>query len=90
MELRGLNTVVVGMQKSGIAAAEFLAARGAVVRATDLKPLDQLPDVSRLGVPFTLQTPEVFEGSDLIVLSPDVPADLSPLDAARLNRLSVG
>ena len=31
------------MQKSGIAAVEFLSRRGAVVRATDLKPLDELP-----------------------------------------------
>jgi UDP-N-acetylmuramoylalanine--D-glutamate ligase len=80
MEVRGLNTVVVGMQKSGIAAVEFLAARGASVRATDLKPLDQLPQarevIGRLGVHFAQQAPPVFEGSDLVVISPDVPADL--------------
>ena len=33
-----------------------------------------------------LQSPEVFEGADLIVLSPDVPADLPPLEAARAAR----
>jgi UDP-N-acetylmuramoylalanine--D-glutamate ligase len=80
MQVRGLNTVVVGMQKSGIAAVEFLAARGASVRATDLKPLDELPQarevVERLGIRFAQQTPAVFEGSDLVVISPDVPADL--------------
>ena len=39
-----------------------------------------------LGVPFARQTAEVFEGCDLIVLSPDVPADLPPLEAARRAR----
>ena len=62
MELKGLKTVVVGMQKSGIAAVEFLARHGAEVRATDLKPLDQLPQarevLERLGVPFAQQSPD--------------------------------
>jgi UDP-N-acetylmuramoylalanine--D-glutamate ligase len=88
MELRGLNTVVVGMQKSGIAAVEFLSARGAAVRATDLKPLDQLPQarevLERLRVPFAQQSPEVFDGSDLVVISPDVPADLPILRGHRI------
>lgn len=88
MDVRGLKTVVVGMQKSGIAAAEFLSRRGAEVRATDLKPLDQLPQareaLGRLGVPFAQQSPEVFEGSDLVVISPDVPADLPILTGRRV------
>ena len=57
-----------------------------MVRATDLKPLDELPGapiLDRLGIPFAQQTPEAFEAADLIVLSPDVPADLPPLHAAR-------
>jgi UDP-N-acetylmuramoylalanine--D-glutamate ligase len=88
MEVRGLNTVVVGMQKSGIAAVEFLAARGARVRATDLKPIEQLPQarevLERLGVPFAQQSPEVFGGADLVVTSPDVPADLPVLKGLRV------
>jgi UDP-N-acetylmuramoylalanine--D-glutamate ligase len=88
MELRGLKTVVVGMQKSGIAAVEFLSARGAAVRATDLKPIEQLPQarevLERLNVPFAQQSPDVFEGSDLVVISPDVPADLPILRGRRV------
>src|SRR4051794_6734058 len=88
MEVRGLKTVVVGMQKSGIAAVEFLAERGAEVRATDIKPLDQLPQacevLGRLRVPFNQQSPAVFEGSDLVVISPDVPADLPILQGLRV------
>jgi UDP-N-acetylmuramoylalanine--D-glutamate ligase len=87
MELKATKALVVGMKKSGMAAAELLVREGAEVRATDLKPLDQLAGardlLARLSIPFARQAPEVFEGCDLIVLSPDVPADLPPLDAAR-------
>jgi UDP-N-acetylmuramoylalanine--D-glutamate ligase len=87
MNLRGTKTLVVGMKKSGMATAELLVREGALVRATDLKPLDQLPEardlLARLHVPFAQQTPAVFEGASLVVLSPDVPADLPPLEEAR-------
>jgi UDP-N-acetylmuramoylalanine--D-glutamate ligase len=75
------------MAKSGIASVELLVRSGAVVRATDLKAVEQLggaaETLSKLNVPFNQQTPEVFEGHELIVLSPDVPADLEPLRKAR-------
>lgn len=87
MRIEGTSALVVGMKKSGMASAELLAAHGARVRATDLKPLDKLPGaaevLARLGAPFAVQSPEVFEGADLIVISPDVPADLPALVAAR-------
>ncbi len=93
MELNGTKTLVVGMRKSGIASAELLARLGAVVRATDLKPLDQLPEaaeaLARLGIPFSQQSAAVFEGHDLIVLSPDVPADLPALEEARRRGVRV-
>jgi UDP-N-acetylmuramoylalanine--D-glutamate ligase len=87
MRLDGMRALVVGMKKSGMASAELLTRQGAAVRATDLKPLDQLPEagplLERLRVPFAQQSPEVFQGCDLVVLSPDVPSDLPPLEEAR-------
>ena len=87
MRLNGTRALVVGMKKSGMASAALLAREGAVVRATDLKPLAELPEagplLEKLQVPFARQTPEVFENCELIVLSPDVPADLPPLEEAR-------
>ncbi|MGP8246185.1 MAG: UDP-N-acetylmuramoyl-L-alanine--D-glutamate ligase [Bryobacteraceae bacterium] len=81
------NALVVGMRLSGMASAELLVREGAQVRATDLKPLDALGPaeelVKRLGIPFARQTAAVFEDAELIVLSPDVPADLAALEAAR-------
>ena len=93
MQLEGKQALVVGMKKSGMAVAGFLARQGARVRATDIKPLDALPEardlLERLNIPFAQQTPAVFEGCDPIVLSPDVPADLPPLEEARSRGVAV-
>ncbi|MGH9718952.1 MAG: UDP-N-acetylmuramoyl-L-alanine--D-glutamate ligase [Bryobacteraceae bacterium] len=93
MRLSGAKTLVVGMKRSGLAAAELLAARGADVLATDLKPLDQLPKaaeaLARIGARFEVQSPAVFEGRDLIVLSPGVPPDAEPLHQARARGIRV-
>src|SRR5215813_13978924 len=84
--LAGVKALVVGMAKSGFAAVELLKKHGADVRATDLKPREKLPPID---VPFAPQSPEVFEGADLIVTSPDVPADLPALEAARQRGVEV-
>ena len=93
MQLNGTRALVVGMKKSGVASAELLVREGARVRATDLKPLEQLPEavpvLERLEIPFAQQTPEVFQDCDLIVLSPDVPTDLPPLEEARRRGVRV-
>ena len=54
MELEGKSALVVGLARSGIAAARFLAGRGAHVVATDRKPASDLPEealsLARQGV----------------------------------------
>lgn len=93
MRLSGTRTLVVGMEKSGLASVELAACQGAQVRATDLKPLSAMPEAAallgRLGVEFTPQAPSVFDWPELIVLSPGVPADLPPLEAARARGVRV-
>jgi UDP-N-acetylmuramoylalanine--D-glutamate ligase len=85
--MTGKKVLIVGLKKSGMASAELLVRQGAIVSATDLKELDQLPGarefVSRLAIPFRRQDSETFQGYDLIVLSPDVPADLPQIEEAR-------
>ncbi len=91
MELKGARAIVVGMAKSGVASVELLVKQGALVRATDLNEV--APELTRkldaLNVPFVLQTSEVFQSADLIVLSPGVPADLEPIEAARARGATV-
>ena len=87
MNWAGARVLVVGMKKSGLASAQLLAGLGARVRSTDLKPLAELGEaaevLARLEIPFELQTPAAFSDCDAVVISPDVPADLAPLETAR-------
>ena len=87
------RALVVGMEKSGLASIQLLLQHGATVRATDVKPLSQMPEAAatleRLRVPFAQQSDNIFDGVDLIVISPGVPADLPPLEAARRRGVRV-
>lgn len=93
MQIAGAKALVVGLGLSGVAALELLRDKGAETYATDAKPLEQLPEVAaRLagwGTPFAVQSPAVFEGKDLIVISPGVPADLEVLKQARRRGATV-
>lgn len=86
-KLAGSKTLVVGMERSGLASVALLRKYGAEVTATDLRPVGE--KLEELSVPFELQSDRVFEGRDLIVLSPGVPADLAPLEAARRRGVRV-
>jgi UDP-N-acetylmuramoylalanine--D-glutamate ligase len=74
--LAGRRVTVVGLAKSGIAAARLLAAAGADVRGTDAKPVASLgPDVAALGgIGVRLvDGPAALDGAELLVVSPGVP-----------------
>jgi UDP-N-acetylmuramoylalanine--D-glutamate ligase len=88
-----MKVLVVGLERSGLASLELLRARGAELKATDARPLAELPKAAevlkRLDVPFEPQRPETFDGCDWIVLSPGVPADLPAVEAARRRGVNV-
>ena len=80
------RVMVVGGGRSGIAAAELLAERGARVTLADANGLpDEAGRLQQLGVSFAPGAHEAqqFASSDLIVLSPGVPPQQSAIDAAR-------
>ncbi len=82
MKLEGIRALVVGMEKSGRAAFEFLHARGAIVTPTDLN----FHDVAG----FRPQTDELFEEEwELIVPSPGVPLDLPAIERATARGVNV-
>jgi UDP-N-acetylmuramoylalanine--D-glutamate ligase len=89
LELEGKPVVVVGLARSGVAAARFLAGRGARVVATDRKPARELEaEALKLGDSgVKLEVGEhnqgTFTGASLIVVSPGVPWNLPELEAAR-------
>jgi UDP-N-acetylmuramoylalanine--D-glutamate ligase len=91
LQFDGAKVLVVGMRKSGLAALDLLAAHGARLRATDIRPLEELPEAARIVAPFAVQSPEVFRDIDIIVVSPGVPCDLESLaDARRRGTVVIG
>lgn len=85
--LRGARALVVGMGKSGMAAAERLTQAGASVQAIDQRPLAQLgaigAQLQALRIPLLPQERASFAGAEFIVLSPGVPGDLPEIEEAR-------
>src|SRR5512136_2260277 len=88
MELKGKKILVVGLARTGVAVARFLAEQGALVTVTDMKEEAALaPYLERLaGLPIGYELgrhdESSFLGADLIVVSPGVPMDIGPLKAA--------
>jgi len=75
-KLDGLPVLVVGLGKSGQAAARFLAERGAKVTANDSRDaVDGAEALEAAGVTLALggHDEAAFTGAELIVLSPGVP-----------------
>jgi len=84
--VQGKRVIVAGAARSGLAAAELLARRGARVTLSDTRA--ELPEADRLrglGVALELggHTRDTFASADLVVLSPGVPPDQDAVQAAR-------
>lgn len=81
---------VVGMAKSGFAAARLLREKGATVRALDSNVTPEVKaEGARAGIEVRIQDTGEFEGVDLVVISPGVPSDLPVLNEARARGIPV-
>jgi UDP-N-acetylmuramoylalanine--D-glutamate ligase len=90
MNLAGKNIIVVGLGKSGAAAARWLARQGAHVTVSEKRREDDLDrsllkGLLELGISLECGGHRIktFVESDLIVLSPGVPLDIEPLVESR-------
>ncbi len=88
MELKNKRVLVVGLGKSGIAAARFLKARGAQVTVSDIRPaglISELPALLDAGIMVETGSHGLltFRRQDLIVVSPGVPLDTPELSTVR-------
>jgi len=85
MELKNKHILVVGLARTGISVARFLAANQAIVTVTDLRNSEQLAEqmATLAGLPIIWELGQhvdsSFTGSDLIVVSPGVPMDMPQL-----------
>ncbi len=88
MDVKNKRVLVVGLGKSGFAAARFLRQRGAQVTVSDSRPgtvITELPLLLEEGI--ALETGShgllTFRRQDLIVVSPGVPATVPELQQVR-------
>src|SRR6201999_2913201 len=85
MELKGKKVLVVGLGKSGLAAALFLRRRGAQVTVSDIRSAQalgkDLPALLDQGIAVEAGGHGLltFRRQDLIVVSPGVPLDTPEL-----------
>ena len=95
MDLRNQRVLVVGLGKSGVASAFFLAERGARVAVSDAKSQEQLREEIPLLLDhgISVETGQhgerTFRDQDLIVVSPGVPFDVPQLVHARERGIPV-
>lgn len=94
MNLDGKHIVILGLARSGAAAARFALGRGARVTINDVKPAEKLPAAAELeaeGVRVIAggHPAGLFEGADLVIVSPGIPADAEPVATARARGLAV-
>ena len=96
MEFSKKRILVVGMGVSGLSTARMLIKEGAYVTINDNKRQE---DINReylkqaLDMGATLETgghrEQTFTSSDLIIVSPGVPLDIQPLNAARKEEIEI-
>ncbi len=85
-DVKGKRVTVAGAARSGLAAAELLARRGADVTLSETRTdVAEGERLRSLGVRLELggHLPATFAGADLVVLSPGVPPDQPAIQAAR-------
>src|SRR5262249_40625269 len=95
IELNGKRVLVIGLARTGVAAALFCAAHGAIVTATDTRSAEELQEVTgtlrQAGVRLHWGncTPDILQGLELIIPSPGVPADAPLIQEARALGLTI-
>jgi UDP-N-acetylmuramoylalanine--D-glutamate ligase len=91
MDLTNADVLVIGLKRSGQAAAELVQAKGARVRmmAQDEPTADEQSFLASRNLPFVKQSIQNLGEPELIVISPAVPRDAAILTEARMRGVPV-
>ncbi|MFH1829211.1 MAG: UDP-N-acetylmuramoyl-L-alanine--D-glutamate ligase [Pseudomonadota bacterium] len=95
MDLKDKKVLVIGLGRSGIAAARYLANEGACVIAADIKDASELTQaisaLKGMGVKFRFghDSLKLDDTCDMIVASPGVPLDLPGLTLLRAKGIPI-
>jgi UDP-N-acetylmuramoylalanine--D-glutamate ligase len=85
LDVTGKKVLIIGAARSGIAAAKFLAARGAIVALNDQKQIEKWSEAALAlkdsGVGLVPGEPPMWllDQLDFVVVSPGVPATIIPI-----------
>jgi len=84
-------TLVVGMARSGVAAAKLLKSRGESVFVSDSSTSNSTRELEAAGIEWESgqHTMSHFVDADQIVVSPGVPLNIPPLEAARAQGVPI-
>jgi UDP-N-acetylmuramoylalanine--D-glutamate ligase len=94
IDVKGKKVTIVGLARSGVGAANLLYKLGALVTVTDKKNIVELePFLKTLNPDIKLQLgnhpAELFENTDLIIVSPGVSLNIAPLRAAEEKGIKI-
>jgi UDP-N-acetylmuramoylalanine--D-glutamate ligase len=90
-----MRVTILGLARSGVAAARLLARMGAKVTVADRKEEQELTTVlaqldrRHIGVQVGASYETALDGADLVVISPGVPTQLQALDRSRARGVAV-
>lgn len=92
----GMQAVVIGLGAAGLSTVRYLLARGAVVKVSDRRSVDQIEPATleflqQAGVVMETggHTAAFLTGADLVIPGPGVPLDLPALQSARQQGIPV-
>lgn len=95
MNVNGTKVTVVGLARSGVAAARLLQAAGAHVTVADRKERSELGavlaqlDAARVGITVGSGYETALESAELVVISPGVPYRMEALERVRRRGVKV-
>ncbi len=96
MDLHGKKALVVGLARTGLAAAAFLKAKGSIVSTSEMKPKEEtgegLQELEGMGLSqmeWGGHQAETFLSQDLIVVSPGVDLKIEPIQEALKKGIQV-
>ncbi len=88
-ELKGKRITVIGLSRSGQAAAQLLQDAGAKVFGSDIGSPPGIASLRGIEIETEGHTQKALEGTELIVLSPGVPLSLPLLQEARERGIEI-
>lgn len=92
-DYQGKKVLIIGLARSGLAAARLLASLGAEITVSERKAPEEIPEreeLKSLGVHLTGQTPEVFEADyDIAIKNPGINGNLWFIQRLREREIPV-